>query len=126
MTHFNNIEEALKELRPEDKVVKILSNKFAVVQSAYENGTFDTPSVCGLDKHTIYFYTKWYNEAKASFLRVEEMPNTKRVLWAFYTDVKRQTGCAYRYKTSDNRRYKRDFRKIHKLLKENFNNQFLS
>lgn len=121
---YTNIEEALKELRPEDKVVKILNNKFAVVQSSFIGGGYDTPSVCGLYKNTIYFYCKWFNEAKDAIYRAESLPNVERRLLAFYTNVKLQLGCKWSFVNEDHRKYKRDFRRIKKLLLIDYPNIF--
>ena len=51
-----NITDALKNQRPNDKVIKVLSNKFAIVESSYTNGSFDKPKICGLHDNIIYFY----------------------------------------------------------------------
>lgn len=124
-THYKNIEEALRELRPEDKVLKILSNKYAVVQSRFIGGGLDTPSVCGLNESKIHFYCKWFNEAKANFAMVARMPSIERKMIAFYTNPKLQVGCEWRRITIDNRKYKRHYRKIHQLLKANYRNDWL-
>jgi hypothetical protein len=123
--HFKNIEEALKVLRPNDLVDTILSNKFAIVQPAYDNGRYDSTHVCGLNESEIHFYCKWYGEAKAQFIEVAKMPNTKQQMIAYYTNVKLQLGCDWRLKTIDNRKYKRQYRKLHQLLKANFDNSWL-
>jgi hypothetical protein len=122
MEYYTSIEEALAELRHEDKVVKILSNKYAVVQSAFIGGGYDTPSVCGLHKNKIYFYCKWFNEAKASFNHWESIPNIQRTIIAYYTNPQQKLGYVYRNKTIDNRKVKRYYRKIKQLLKLHYSN----
>ena len=51
-----NIKDALKNQRKDDKIIKVLSNKFALVQASYTNGTFTEPQICGLHNGVIYFY----------------------------------------------------------------------
>lgn len=52
---YKDIKTALESERPNDKIVKILSNKFAIVQSMYENGKFAEISICGLEDQKIFF-----------------------------------------------------------------------
>lgn len=123
MTKHKNIEEALKSDRPNDKVVRIINNKFALVQSAFTNGQFDDTSLCGLDNGTIYFYGKtdnrytainkefragWYS-LKRYAEQVMQMPNTEVKMIGYHNEP------IYRFKTQNNRHYKQAYRKILKL-----------
>jgi hypothetical protein len=113
MSYHTNISDALKVLRPEDKVIKIISNKYAIIRSAYEGGGFDEPHICGLYKNKIVSYCYMVNTSfKTMFNKVEGMPNTTPINWAYDTKP------YYRTKINDNRKYKRHFRKINSLLNE--------
>lgn len=112
---FTNIVDALKELRPNDKPVKVLSNKFAIVMPAYEDGGFADKTVMGLDKDVVYSYCS-ERDAQIHIESVADMPNIEREMIAYYADVKLQLGSVWRCKTRDNRRYKRHYRKIQRLL----------
>jgi hypothetical protein len=65
MKVFKNIHEALLNDRPNDKIVKVLSNKFAIVQSVFTNGEFDTMSLCELNNGVIYF--RGHEDKKGGF-----------------------------------------------------------
>jgi hypothetical protein len=111
-----NISEALKTQRPNDRVIKILSNKFAIVQSIYDNGSFeDLHSLCGLDNGTVFFYGKAEAFGKFTNLKrwieqhVVPMPNT--TLYPLY-----RYDLPTVVKTTDNRKYKRVHRKILTLI----------
>lgn len=57
-----NIEQALIINRPDDKIVKILNNKYAIVNAAFDNGTFDKDVICFLSNGTVYFYPALVSE----------------------------------------------------------------
>lgn len=114
-THYKNIEQALLAERPTDKVVKILSNKFAIVQTMFTDGKFDAPSLCGLNKKTIYFYGHEDIKGGFGFVKqyakkvVDEMPNAQNVSISY-------THLPYYVVTKrSNKRYKKAYRKILKL-----------
>jgi len=114
--NFTNIEQALKADRPTDKIIKILNNKFAIVQSAFTNGTFDVPSLCGLDNGKVYFYGHQdRNSTKFGFVKqyakkvVDTMPNCERKLVG-YNHL-----AHYVLHSQNNKHYKKAFRKILKL-----------
>lgn len=117
---YKTILEALESERPNDKIIKTLSNKFAIVQSVYENGTYeDCHSIAGLDNGTIYFYGKTY---KGQFTQLKEwvidrlnsLHNTQMQRIGYYpNDFGTPTE---RFKIQDNRKYKRVHRKLLSLI----------
>ena len=113
--HYKTIEEALKVERPTDQVVKILSNKFAVVKSMYTDGTFEKdPHVMFIDKGTGVFSGGVLANMKRWCTVVEEYPNCKHIGWYL---INPQTKREY-YKTvhSKQSKYKRLYRKLSKLI----------
>lgn len=109
---FKTIEEALPVLRPGDKLVKKLSNKFAWVQSVYENGTYGERRIMGLQNEKIYSYHSNYRDIENYLLRV---PNISRELWCF-DHSKNGKSMDWLVKTRDFRTYKRQLRKLLTLI----------
>lgn len=52
--HHKNILDALKEQRPTDKIVGILSKKVALSRSMYTDGTYDKPVLMVLRDGKVY------------------------------------------------------------------------
>lgn len=78
MIVLKNIEQALVIERPFDKVLRIVDNKWAIVMSAYDNGTFAEPSLCYLDNGVIYFYPANVSELGAYYKYVMQYVRDKR------------------------------------------------
>ncbi len=113
--HYKTIEEALKIERPTDKIVKILSNKYAVVKGMFKDGTFEKePYVMFIDKGTGVFSAGILTNMKRWCARVEEYPSCKHIGWYL---INPQTKREY-YKTvhSKQSKYKRLYRKLSKLI----------
>lgn len=113
--HYKNIEEALKVERPEDKVVKILSNKYAVVRSKFTDGTFEKePHVMFIDKGTDVFSAGTLSNMKRWCAVVEEYPRCNHIgWWLINPQTKEQYYKIIHSKTS---KYKRLYRKLSKLI----------
>jgi len=114
--HFTHINAALATLRPQDKVVKILSNKFAIVQAAFEDGKLDSPCVCGLNEDKIEFYLNVLSRNQTIFSDIEEMENVRKVNMSFYANPKLGIGRVWKRVLVDNRNQKRIYRKLNRLL----------
>jgi len=114
--HYKNIEEALKVERPTDKVVKILSNKFAVVKIMFENGSFAPQSyIMGIGKGTTVFSYGTLENMKDWCRRVAEYPNSK---WTSicYNFPENKRYAYWLMKREDYRKYKQCYRKILELI----------
>lgn len=118
--YYKNIVEALEVERPGDKILKQLSNNFAIVQSMYENGTYeDQASIMGLSKNIPMCYGKADRKSlnKFSFLiswineKVKTMGNTEKIGMAYGIHP-------WIIKIQDNRKYKQQYFKLLKLLNE--------
>lgn len=121
--HYKNISEALKAERPNDVIVKILNNKFAIVKCAYENGKIEIESsICSLDNNKIYFHGhsykgSWENLKDWLSERIEKLPNTISCRIGYYDN-----GCGApteRFKIQDNRKFKKDCKSLIRLLNNN-------
>lgn len=112
---YKTIQEALAAERPTDRIVKVLSNKFAIVESLFENGTYDVPAVAGLCyDQKIKFFGKPYMTGHWSLKlwienRLETLPNVQMQATTYY-------GGITVFKWSDHRKYKQEYRKLAKLL----------
>ena len=107
-----NITDALKNQRPNDKVIKILSNKFAIVKSSFTDGTFDKPKICGLHNGIVYFYGALDYIKKYITNTIEPMQNE-------YTTTAYNTvngGIRYKTKFVKHNRFKMQYRRILKLI----------
>jgi len=114
--HYKTIEEALKIERPTDKVVKILSNKFAVVKIMFENGSFAPQSyIMGIGKGTTVFSYGTLENMKDWCRRVAEYPNSK---WTSicYNFPENKRYAYWLMKREDYRKYKQCYRKILELI----------
>lgn len=104
-----NIEQAMAEQRPHDKIVRILNNKFCIARSQFTDGSFQKePSYFGLDNGKVYSYPK-------NLSSIAKMPNVKPILWCIEgnnSGLKRR----WVFKTSDNRKFKQNCRKLQRLL----------
>lgn len=113
--HYKTIEEALKIERPTDKVIKILSNKFAITQPIYENGKFAPSYVMGIGKGTTVFSYGSLVNMKDWCRSVAEKPNGKWISICYnFPENKRYA--LWLMKREDYRKYKQDYRKISKLI----------
>jgi len=61
---FKTIQAALIVDRPNDQIIKIFNNKFAIVKSAFDNGKFSEPQICFLNNGIIYFFPAELKELK--------------------------------------------------------------
>jgi len=113
--HYKTIEEALKVERPSDKVIKILSNKFAVVKSMFTDGTYEKhPHVMCIGSNTNVCSMGILKNMKQWCERVQQYPNINPVGWYL---INPQTKRTY-YKTiySNFRKYKHNYRRLSKLI----------
>jgi hypothetical protein len=113
--HYKNIEEALKVERPTDKVIKILSNKFAIVKSMYTDGTFETSStVMGIGRGTGVFTFGKLENMKAWCKRTESLPSIEHIGWWLINPQTKQQ--YHKIVHSKNSKYKQNYRKLLKLI----------
>ena len=104
-----NIIEAMKEQRPDDKIIKVLSNKFCIAKCKCMDGSFTKENYYfGLDNGKIYSYPSRPERAQL-------IPNIERIMWCYEGNA---SGLKRRWivKTSDHRKYKQNCRKLAKLL----------
>lgn len=104
-----NIVQAMYEQRPFDKITKVLNNKFCIAHSMFTDGTFDkNKSYFGLDNGKVYSYPK-----NLEFFKT--LPNIERVMWCYEGN---NSGLKRRWvvKISDNRKYKKNCRKLYNLI----------
>jgi len=113
--HYKNIEDALKVERPTDKVIKILSNKFAIVKCMFEDGTYTRQSyIMGIGKGTDVFSYGCLEFMKAWCKRVAEYPACTHIGWYLINpQTKREY---YKICHSKQSKYKQIYRKISKLI----------
>lgn len=108
---FIKIQDALEADKDNFLIVKILSNKFAIVKhKLIDGGWTDRTYVMGLDKAGLREYG--IPEKRAHERWLEQTQNIDRQLWAF--DVNGKT--VWRVITIDRRRSRRATRKLIKLL----------
>jgi len=62
-----NIQQALIIQRPDDIIVKVINNKWAIVKAAFDNGEFEKEQICFLSNGTIYFYPTLLKDFKDWF-----------------------------------------------------------
>lgn len=120
MTYHNNIEQALKAQYPKDRIVKVISNKLAIVQSAYIDGSFSGNNLAILingQAYTRSFY-KSFDSGLKRYLRgvIKEMnlPITDKTV--IFREVDGKTLGFKR--TLNNKRIIREHRKIFVLLNQ--------
>lgn len=111
---YASISEALSVERPTDKIVKVLSNKFAIVESPFENGRYDKPKVCGIENNKIYFCGDPYVQGVWSLKlwiqnRLETLPNIQMQATSYY-------GGITLFRNANHHKYKQTYRKLLKLL----------
>jgi hypothetical protein len=113
--HYKNIEEAMKIERPDDIVVKVLSNKFAVVMCALVGGKHDTEKyVMGINGGTTVFSFGNIKNLPSWCKEVESRPNIEPIgWWLINPQTKKEY---YKIVNTDYRKYKQDYRKISKLI----------
>lgn len=113
--HYKNIEEAMKVERPGDKIVKVLSNKFAIVQSVFTDGKFDTEkTVMGIGKGTEVYTFGYLSNMKRHCEQVERSRNIESIGWWL---INPQTKDMYYKIVHHNyRKYRQNYRKIAKLI----------
>ena len=109
---FKTIEEALPVLRPGDKLVKKLSNKFAYVQSLYTDGTYSEICIMGLQNGEIITY---HNSRDTINAFLTSTPNVEKTMWCFDHSA---NGKPYHYlvKNFDYRKTKQHLRKLLTLI----------
>jgi hypothetical protein len=112
---FKTIEDALKVKRPSDKVVKILDNKFAIVRSMFENGTYHKKQIMFLENNTVYLFCSL--DVVYDYIdEIQKWPNTSKTMWCLNHS---ENGKPYHYVslTNDNRKFKHRARRLLKSLK---------
>ena len=109
---FKSIEEALPVIRPGDKLVKKLSNKYAYIKPLNTDGSFSSQMIMGLNNGMIYSYPSNYDDIKR---HLEAIPNIERTIICYDHSA---NGKPYHYlnKINDYRRYKQELRKILTLI----------
>jgi hypothetical protein len=112
--HYKNIEEALKVERPDDMIIKILSNKFAIVKSKYTDGTYSREYVMGIGKGTGVFSYGSLEFMKTTCERVAKYPNCTHIGWYLINPQTKMT--YYKVIHSKQSKYKQCYRKISKLI----------
>jgi hypothetical protein len=108
-----NIKDALKNQRPNDKIVRVLSNKYAIIKASFTNSTFDNESICGLKNGVIFCYCLSVKNKDIFFKKVLSEPNIRKTFIAYNL---KNGDIEYRRKTIDKRRIKQETRKIIELL----------
>ena len=110
---MENILNALKTQRPNDKVIKILSNKFAIVEAAYTDGTYSKKSVYGLHNKIVYCYGQLDRIENFYTSHLEGLKNGYQ-----QTAYDRpEGGIIYKRHFIKHNRQKRQYRKILNLIK---------
>jgi hypothetical protein len=107
---LTNIIDAMALLRPEDKIVKVLSKKYCIAKMQYTNGTYDPiKTIFGLNNNQVTSYP-------FNFDAVAKLPNIEPQMWCVDGN---QSGANMRWKVFyiSNRKLKRHCRKIQSLLK---------
>jgi len=105
------IKDAIKQLRPNDNIVKILSNKFAIVNPAYTDGTFDVNTLIYLDNGIIYSLGYAKNIKKFYQENYKPLPNFKKT-YTYLINGKVKTSII------DYRKTKHTYRKAIQLLEQ--------
>lgn len=113
--HYKNITEALKIERPNDKVVEVLSNKFAIVKPAFIGGGFGDSYVMGIGKGTTVFSLCHLQNVREQIRTVSEVQNVTKSFICYNFPENKRYG-VYLLKTNDNRKYKQNYRKLEKCL----------
>jgi len=107
--YYKNVKDALKELRSTDKIESVLSNKFAIVKSLYENGDYSEPAICGLIDQKI----KFFGELEGIEGNLKKRINTPKI--SSYRIYNKEKAC-YINKKSNNREFIKRARKLFYLL----------
>ena len=105
MKYFKNIEQALKELRPTDKINKVLSNKFALVECEFINGEYSKPTLLMLHDNNVV--NVHYNKNR---IKNELTFNKDRILKFYYKDK------VYRSVNTNNKKTVKFYRQVYKVL----------
>jgi len=107
-----SIQDAMKQQRPHDKIVGVLSNKFAVVKAGYTNGGYETlTTLMFLDNGNVYTLNYLNNIKRAYEKHYKTLPNITTKHW-YLTNGKTKSVI------NDNRKIKHTYRKAIELLKE--------
>lgn len=113
--HYKNIEEALKVERPTDKIIKILSNKFAVVKCMYTDGTYEREShIMSIGKGTNVTSVGYLKNMISWCKHVQTYPNVQPIGWYLINPQTKRN--YYKVIWTDYRKYKHDYRRLLKLL----------
>lgn len=107
-----NITEAMGELRPNDKIVRVLSNKFAVVKAQFTSGNYDKPCIMGLHNGKIYTYVMNVNHWQDKVKQVLARPNIEK----YWVDFVEDGVYKVKIKKAKNTSYKKQYRKLEKLM----------
>ncbi len=113
--HYKSIAEALPHERPGDKVVQIIDNKFAIIQSLFTDGTYDKNKVIMyLHDKTIYSFG-FVSSARNKIDVMLSWPNVERSTWSVDHS---KNGKPYHYVTywTSNRRLKKTARRLLRAL----------
>jgi hypothetical protein len=118
--YYKNISEALPIERPDDKIVKIIDNKFAIIKPMFTDGTYDKPSIMYLHINCIHTFGK-LSLIKDIIDDVLSWPNVECIMWCM--DHK-ENGKPYHYCHYWNsyRKIKHTARRLLKALNNHDNN----
>lgn len=113
--YFKDIETAIRVTRPTDRITKILSKRFAIVQSLYTNGSYSPESVAVLVENEVRFCGELRRQKDV----VIHCLNTPK--FSYYH--KYIGNGSYRSVRCDNRRYLKRHRQLaHELTRHNLIN----
>lgn len=113
---YKNISEALQNERPYDKVIEILSNKFAVVKIACTNGTYmQEHEIMGLGGNGIVYGYGKKSTIKNKIKHALSYPNIEPINICYNHS---ENGKPYHWlrKNMDNRKWKQTYRRLERLI----------
>lgn len=115
---MKNIQDALYQLEPEDKIVTVIDNKFAVINKMFENGNFDNKNyIVSLDNHKIFLVAE-LEHFKNINKSVQMLDNISYI--TIQTNIvsgkKHNRHYLTLLKVQDRRKYKHLFRRLEKSL----------
>ena len=106
-----NIIDAMKQQRPHDKIVRVLSNKFAVVKAGYTNGTTEILTTLMFLNNGIVYTLNYLSSIKSTYEKhYKTLPNITTKYW-YLTNGKTKRVI------SDNRKLKHTYRQAIELIK---------
>jgi hypothetical protein len=111
---YKNIEVAILATRPQDKIVRVINNKFAVIKNHFTSGDYSRPQVVFLREKTVYQFSPLEN-VKAAIENVLSWPNIHKTTWCMNH---KENGKPHHYVTytEDNRKIKQTARQLKKAF----------